>query len=166
MDWTGICLRYAVNFIIITVVDVKNHFSHPQLPQVHQQHSKLQGLDSTLVPPLTSPQPSPSSLPMYYKFVIGSSENSGTGHYGSCCVELDIWEVEDTNHSLSLFSPQPWSHHTSPTYMPIDQSLRHSKTEINLAQANSMATAYTSHPCDTNGPERWFCKYIIVMTKK
>jgi len=42
----------------------------------------------------------------------GSSENSGTGHYGSCCVELDIWE------------------------------------------ANSMATAYTSHPCDTNGPER------------
>ena len=24
-----------------------------------------------------------------------------------------------------------------------------------MTQANSMATAYTSHPCDTNGPERW-----------
>ena len=28
---------------------------------------------------------------------------------------------------------------------------------IVMTQANSMATAYTSHPCDTNGPERWFC---------
>ena len=26
-----------------------------------------------------------------------------------------------------------------------------------MTQANSMATAYTSHPCDTNGPERWLC---------
>lgn len=38
--------------------------------------------------------------------------NSGTGHYGSCCMEMDIWE------------------------------------------ANSMATAYTPHPCMTTGPVR------------
>ena len=36
--------------------------------------------------------------------------NSGHGHYGSCCVELDIWE------------------------------------------ANSLATAFTLHPCDIVGP--------------
>ena len=38
--------------------------------------------------------------------------NAGHGHYGSCCVEMDIWE------------------------------------------ANSQATAYTPHPCDTVGQER------------
>merc|ERR1712002_78837 len=38
--------------------------------------------------------------------------NSGTGHYGTCCFELDIWE------------------------------------------SNSVATAYTSHPCETDGQER------------
>lgn len=38
--------------------------------------------------------------------------NSGHGHYGSCCVELDIWE------------------------------------------ANSLATAFTLHPCDIVGPAR------------
>jgi len=39
-------------------------------------------------------------------------ENSGRGHYGSCCVELDIWE------------------------------------------ANSVASAYTLHPCNTVGATR------------
>jgi len=38
--------------------------------------------------------------------------NAGFGHYGSCCMEMDIWE------------------------------------------ANSMATAYTPHPCATTGPVR------------
>lgn len=38
--------------------------------------------------------------------------SSGTGHYGSCCTEMDIWE------------------------------------------ANTISTAYTPHPCDTDGPYR------------
>jgi len=39
-------------------------------------------------------------------------KNSGSGFYGTCCVEMDIWE------------------------------------------ANSMATAYTPHPCNTKGQQR------------
>ena len=42
----------------------------------------------------------------------GVDGNSGTGHYGSCCVEMDIWE------------------------------------------ANSISSAYTSHPCHTTGQHR------------
>merc|ERR1712002_369238 len=38
--------------------------------------------------------------------------NSGVGHYGTCCIEMDIWE------------------------------------------ANTVATAYTPHPCETVGQER------------
>jgi len=41
-----------------------------------------------------------------------NDDNAGTGHYGTCCVEMDIWE------------------------------------------ANSVATAYTPHPCDTIGQMR------------
>ena len=38
--------------------------------------------------------------------------NSGTGHYGTCCAEMDIWE------------------------------------------ANSASQAYTTHPCNLDGPYR------------
>ncbi|CCX05784.1 Similar to Exoglucanase 1; acc. no. P13860 [Pyronema omphalodes CBS 100304] len=42
----------------------------------------------------------------------GSDKNAGSGRYGTCCQEMDVWE------------------------------------------ANSMATAYTPHPCTVSGPTR------------
>ena len=72
------------------------------------------------------------------------SDSSGVGHYGSCCVEMDIWCVP---HSL-LFGIT-----LSPVHPP-----QHAAEEFVMhdahREANKISTAYTAHSCAVEGQSR------------